>query len=190
MSGFELFFSLFGLILGLAITVVVGGMSNVLRERTRVAIGWLTPMLAWVVLFDLASLWVNSWTGLRDIPVAYGPFLSALIVAAIYFFAASMVFPKVAADWPSLDDYYLRHYRFVLGGVAGANLGLGAIIAIVSRETIWARLDDTLHHPTSAIFWSMLVLLLLIPKRPVQLIGLGVLIAMFVYGAVNLWTTR
>lgn len=39
MSAFEFFFSLFGLILGLAIAVVIGGLSDMLRERTPVKIG-------------------------------------------------------------------------------------------------------------------------------------------------------
>lgn len=190
MSGFELFFSLFGLILGLAIAVVVGGMSDALRERTRVRTGVLTPMLALVVLFDIATLWVNSWDGLRDMPVAYGPYLSAMVVAAVYFFAASMVFPKMQTDWPSLDEYYLRHYRFVIGGIMTANLGLGTIIMIADRKTILSQLDVTLHRPTSIVFWGMLILLMLIPKRSVQLIGLGVLIAMFLYGIVAYWGPR
>jgi hypothetical protein len=46
MSAFEFFFSLFGLILGLAIATIAGGMSDVLRERKRIPIGWLTPLMA------------------------------------------------------------------------------------------------------------------------------------------------
>ena len=67
MSAFELFFSLFGLILGLAVAVVIGGLSDLLRERRRIPIGHLTPMLALFVLFDLSSLWVNTYDGMSDI---------------------------------------------------------------------------------------------------------------------------
>src|SRR5690606_15232254 len=93
-TAFELFFSLFGLILGLAVAVVIGGLSDLLRERRRIPIGHLTPMLALFVLFDLSSLWVNTFEGMSDIQVAYGPFVAALVVASAYFFAAGMIFPK------------------------------------------------------------------------------------------------
>jgi hypothetical protein len=122
MSAFEFLFSLFGLILGLAVAVVIGGLSDVLRERKRVPIGWLTPMLALFILWDLSTCWVNAWTGMGDIQVAYGPFGAVLSVAGIYFFAASLVFPKSVSDWPSLDDYYMSHHRYVFAGVLAANL--------------------------------------------------------------------
>jgi hypothetical protein len=71
MSSFDFFFSLFGLILGLSVAVVISGMTDILRERHRLPIGWLTPMLGLSLLFDLTTQWVNSWTGLRSIEVAF-----------------------------------------------------------------------------------------------------------------------
>lgn len=48
MNAFELFFNLFGLILGLAVAKVISGLSDVLRERDPVRVGWLSkrPALA------------------------------------------------------------------------------------------------------------------------------------------------
>lgn len=39
MNAFELFFNLFGLILGLAVAKVISGLSDVLRERDPVRVG-------------------------------------------------------------------------------------------------------------------------------------------------------
>ena len=189
MSAFEFFFSLFGLILGLAIAVVIGGLSDVLRERTRINIGWLTPMLALFVLFDLASLWINTWTGMADIQVAYGPFIAALIVAGIYFFAASMVFPKTATDWPSLDEYYMGHYRWVIGGVIAANFGVTLIE--VAHDRAWSSLlTQLVGSPVTSAWWVVLIVLWAVPRRRVQLSCLALLLLIALYALAAYWDPR
>ena len=45
MSGFEFIFSLFGLILGLALAEGLGGLSRALKASHRVRIGWPTALL-------------------------------------------------------------------------------------------------------------------------------------------------
>jgi hypothetical protein len=186
-TGFELFFSLFGLILGLAVAVVISGLSDILRERSPVKIGWLTPMLALFLLVDLSTLWVNSWTGLNSIEVAYGPFFAAMIVAGLYFFAASMVFPKTATDWPSLDDYYMHRYRYVLGGVLLANLGVTVMDAVANRS--WAPFVRFMAgSEVSAIWWITVIAMLIASRRWVQLAGLSVLLLCALYAMIMFWT--
>jgi hypothetical protein len=186
MSPFELFFSLFGLILGLAIATVIGGLGDVLRERNRIRLGTLTPMLAIFVLIDLSSVWVNAWSGLSDIKVDYGPFVAASIVAAIYFFAASMVFPKVSTDWETLDDYYITHYRWVIGGVMAANFGLIVIQATV--DGAWASIAGAfVGTPVAAIWWTTLLCLWLFRQKRVQMIGLGLLQVIWIYVLFSAW---
>ncbi len=65
MSGFDLVFAAFGLLLGLAISEVLGGFSRALklkRGAKPVRIGWLTPLLGLFVLLDLTS-WTPRRTG-------------------------------------------------------------------------------------------------------------------------------
>lgn len=186
MSAFEFFFSLFGLILGLAVATVIGGLSDVLRERKRIPIGWLTPMLAVFVLADLSSLWVNAWSGMANIQVAFGPFVAALIVAGIYFFAASMVFPKTVNDWPSLDDYYMGHHRWVLGGVLTANLGV--ILIDFATNRAWSGLRGAFFgSPITLIWWLALITLCLAPRKQVQAAGLVILLLITLYVLVAYW---
>jgi hypothetical protein len=188
-SAFDFFFSLFGLILGLAVAVLITGLTDILRERHRVAIGWLTPMLGLFLLFDLTTVWVNSWEGLKTIEVAYGPFLSGMIIAAAYFFAANMVFPKDASEWPSLDDYYLKHYRFVLGGVLFANFGV-AVIDGVSKQSFAAFLRDFVHTELGVIWWVTLIAMMFIPRRGFQLAGLTIVLLEGLDALVVFWHPR
>ncbi|WP_409018482.1 hypothetical protein [Brevundimonas vesicularis] len=186
MNAFELFFSLFGLILGLAIAKVIGGLSDVLRDRGRIRIGLLTPMLAVFVLIDLSSVWVNAWGGLSAIEVSYGPFVAASVVASIYFFAAAMVFPKEASDWQSLDDYYMAHYRWVIGGVILASLGLIMIEAHTNQT--WRSLASAMAASTvTIIWWTCLIFLWLVRRKWAQYLGLIALQLIWIYMLLSSW---
>ncbi len=124
MSGFEFFFSLFGLLLGLALAEGLGGLARALKARDRVRIGWPTSLLGLVVSCDVVTFWMYGWS-LRDlIPVTWPTLFGAFVVAAIYYLSASLVFPDDPEDWADLDRHFDRHRRKVLGGILAANIAL------------------------------------------------------------------
>src|SRR5690606_223616 len=91
-----------------------------------------TPLLGLLITTDLISFWSNAWEMHDLIPGGFAALMVAAIIASIYFLAASLVFPRRPADWPDLDDWFLRHRRQVIGGVALANAvmiaGMAAIV--------------------------------------------------------------
>lgn len=121
MSGFDLVFALFGLVLGLAITEVLAGFSRVLKMRGKAHVGWLTPLLGMVVLIDLTSFWSNA-AELRD--VLPGNLLTLIIVMLLvgaYYLIATLIFPADPDEWPDFDLYYDRFNRLILGGMLAIN---------------------------------------------------------------------
>ncbi len=62
MSEFEFAFSLFGLILGLALAEGLGGLARALKASHRVRIGWLTALLGIFVSCDVVTFWVYTWS--------------------------------------------------------------------------------------------------------------------------------
>ncbi|WGM31293.1 hypothetical protein [Brevundimonas sp. NIBR11] len=122
MSAFEFFFSFFGLILGLSVVEVMTGVARVLKQRRRIKVGYVTPLLAVLLLVDLASFWANTWGMLQDIQISLGLLVVGVMVAGVYFLAASMVFADDLDEWPSLDAFYDAHKRWVVGGVWLANM--------------------------------------------------------------------
>lgn len=137
-SAFEFAFTLFGLVLGLALTVVLAGFVGVLKARTsqpgeQIAIrfGLLTPLLAAIVVTDLMSFWISAWY-LRDSIVINQPvLLLGTVIISIYFVTASLIFPDQPTLWPDLDDWFDRHKGQIGIGVGIANVGfsLGPILA-------------------------------------------------------------
>lgn len=125
MSAFEFFFSFYGLLLGLSVAELVGGFSRVLHERHRVRFGWLTPLLALFVAVDLVTFWNQAWVFFRGAPFNPVLLLLGLAIAATFYIAASVTFPRVNAEGfekpIDLDAHFWNHRGVVFGCVLAAN---------------------------------------------------------------------
>lgn len=122
MNGFDIVFALFGLVLGLAITEVLAGFSRVIKMRRHVRVGWLVPLLGFVVLLDLTSFWSQASDMRNIIP---GNLLTMMIVLALvgaYYLIATLIFPDDPEKWPDFDAYYDLVNRKVLGGMLSINI--------------------------------------------------------------------
>ena len=145
MSAFEFFFSFYGLLLGLSVAELVGGFSRLLHERHRVRFGWLTPLLALFVALDLATFWNQAWRFFRGAPFNPALLLIGLVIAATFYVAASVTFPRVTAEGVEtridLDDHFWAHRRVVFGCVLAANAMVWALLALLGLvDAGWAAL--------------------------------------------------
>ena len=129
MSAFEFFFSFYGLLLGLSLAVIATGAATAIQHRHKIRIGWLTPLLAVFVVLDVASFWDFAWTTFRDTPFSYGLLVASMVVAVVYFIAASLVFPHQIEDGQSLDDHFWANRKVVLLLTAAANI-LALLVAL------------------------------------------------------------
>jgi hypothetical protein len=133
---FEYFFTLFGLLLGFILIEVMSGLVRTLRARhptgpgvtADIRIGWLTPLLGAFVLLDVTSWWGNVWSVHETLPLGYDTMFGGVVLAGIYYFAASMVFPGDPKAWPDLDEWFWLYRRQVLGCILAANLVWGPLI--------------------------------------------------------------
>jgi hypothetical protein len=153
-SAFEFFFSFYGLLLGLSVAELVGGFSRVLHERHRVRFGWLTPLLAVFVALDLATFWNQAWRFFRGAPFNPALLLIGLVIAATFYVAASVTFPRVTAEGVEtridLDDHFWAHRRVVFGCVLAANAMVWVLLGLLALA---------LADPAWAAFWTPRVLI-------------------------------
>lgn len=138
MSGFEFIFSLFGLILGLALAEGLGGLARALKASHRVRIGWPTALLGLFVSCDVVTFWMYGW-GLRELlPLSWPVLFGGFLVTAVYFVAASLVFPDDPEEWSDLNAHFDKHHRKVLGGILLAN---AALLVTVGVLAMWPPFD-------------------------------------------------
>lgn len=119
MSEFEFVFALFGLLLGLSLTEVLGGLGRAIEARlcpgSEVRIGWLTPMLGAFVILDLLSFWQAAWVNRNIVGVSGESLLAVTAFASAYYLAAYLVFPRAAESVGDFDAHFFRVRRIVIG---------------------------------------------------------------------------
>jgi hypothetical protein len=133
-SAFEFFFGFYSLILGLSVVEVLNGFARTLRARRKLRLGYCTPLLALFVLLDLIQFWSDTWNRDQGIPVNAGVLTVALAIAAVYYLAASLIFPDRLEEWESLDDYYDGHKRQVILASLTANLLSVFALPLIARQ--------------------------------------------------------
>lgn len=192
MSGFDLVFAAFGLLLGLAISEVLGGFSRALklkRGARAVRIGWLTPLLGLFVLLDLTSFWLTAYEARAQMDANYLTLTAVLALVGVYYLAATLIFPDEPEEWPDFDHWYDRHKRLVIGGVLCANIGsiIGQIALEIYRPSTGPALSaDADYWMGLALLglFGALIALLFVRHRWINGALLVALIAILVVGSV------
>lgn len=182
MSAFEFFFSFYGLLLGLSVAELVGGFARVLHERHRVRFGWLTPLLALFVAIDLVTFWNQAWVFFRGAPFNPALLLVGLVIAATFYIAASVTFPRVSAEGVEtridLDDHFWAHRRLVFGCVLAANAIVWILLgALALADPDWAAVWSVRTVIGVGIFAVSTAVAAFAPQRRVVISALLVVLA-------------
>jgi hypothetical protein len=185
MSAFEFFFSFYGLLLGLSLAVIATGAATTIQHRHKLRIGWLTPLLAIFVALDVASFWDFAWTIFRDVPFSYGLLVASLLVAVVYFIAASLVFPHEIEGGMSLDDHFRANRKIVLLLTAVANV----LALLVALPIILAKPTATMlviNYAFGIVVYMALVVPAALTRSKTLFAWLtGIHIALYLFSAVT-----
>lgn len=188
-SAFEFFFSFYGLLLGLSVAELVGGFARVLHEKQRIRFGWLTPMLALFVAIDIATFWNQAWVIFRGAPFNLALLVMSLVIAATFYIAASITFPRVSSDSNErldLNRHFWAHRRMVMACVMIANLIVAVLVLILaSADEGFARLANTPR------LWIGLGVFCLgtatVAFAPWRRVAVGALILLVAFHGWNVW---
>jgi hypothetical protein len=149
MSGFEFFFSLYGLVLGLSVVEIIGGVARLTHDAKGVRIGLLTPVLITVLLTDLCGFWVTAYLLYNEQPLNYLIVVLSLFAASLYYLAAAIVLPRDLTQEPDLDAVYLQHRRLIMACIAIAGLVMFELIpsltptGFAQRLAFWTTLSQS-----------------------------------------------
>ncbi|WP_294124310.1 hypothetical protein [Sphingomonas sp.] len=183
MSAFDLDFSLYSLLLGLALVQVLSGLVQTVQSPDRVKMGWLTPLLGLFVILDLTSFWTIAWSVRDAAPPGFLALLYGLAVMGLYYFAASLVFPTRPEDYANLDQHFFRYRRIVIGAVIGCNL-----LAWTGQALIGVNPVPRVQDAAAITVWlvSLLALMLLRKPKPLLVLLIFVIAIYPVSGALSL----
>ncbi len=171
MNGFDLLFSLLSLLLGLAMAEILGDLGKVIDRRQTMKIGWLTPLLAIVVLLDLGSFWGSAYDYRKVLIANDLSVLAVLAFASVYYLIATLVVPEDLEGVKDLNAHYWRNRRIVVGGIILLNLpNIPLTIAVGAGPVTWTIV---------VIFYSLLVALLTARDSRVNIVLLLLVISIY-----------
>ena len=188
MSAFEFFFSLYGLVLGLSVVEIVSGFARLAHDRRGVRIGWLTPMLAALMLLDLANFWISAFRRLQGYELSYAVLVIALGISALYYVAASVVFPRDFRAEPDFDAVFLRHRRLVMSIMIAAGIIAFEILPALSAEgraERWSVWTDPVSALVPLSFIACSAGIMVFKDKRIHLALLAVLIGMYLVGFIT-----
>lgn len=154
-DAFGFMFAFYGLLLGLAVAEVVSGFSRAYDERKTRRLGFITPLFGVLLLVDLITFWMNAWA-YRELPtINYLAAFAVALVALLYYFAATQVFPKVT-ETATLDDHIMGHRREVAFSVLASNLLTQIPPATSAITTPWPLSDVMLWAGLNLTYYCLL----------------------------------
>jgi hypothetical protein len=182
MAPFSIFFSLYGLLLGLSVAVVVAGFARLLKARPRFWPGWLVPLLGIFIMLDITSFWNGAWRAREWMIPEYGHLFLGMVVISVYYLAASMVFPDKGESAADFDAHYFENRRAILLAIAFCNVavfGWQDYLAIHELPLAWWFFV--------LAYYTLLLVAAFTPSRRLSTACLSGLIALYLsHAAVNL----
>jgi hypothetical protein len=185
-DSFSYFIVFYGLILGLALTELLGGFAHMVRAKALRKLEPQTALLAVFILIDICSTWVDGWLSLKTVTVDFAGLWAPVLLAICFYLAAAVVFPHDEADHERLADYYRERKRFIVGLLLAGEM--------LIHVTYLGVFEDRLAHQP-AVFWlwtipynaaiegSMVALLLVRSRRA----NIALLVALILLLTIPYW---
>jgi hypothetical protein len=185
-DSFSYFIAFYSLLLGLALTELLGGFAHMVRAKALRKLEPQTALLALFILIDICSTWVDGWLSLKSVTVDFAGLWAPVLLAICFYLAAAVVFPHDDADHERLADYYRERKRFIVGLLFAGEL--------LIHVTYLGVFEDRLAHQP-AVFWlwtipynaaiegSMIALLLVRSRRA----NIAFLIALILLLTIPYW---
>jgi len=196
MTGNELIFQLFALLLGFAVAELLAGLARAWRisagatkTTTKVRVGWLVPLLGLLLLCDQTHFWISAYGMRSQLAFNYWTMLTVLAIIGGYYVLSTFVFPDEPADWPDFDEYYLATNRIVIGGMFAVNfatlLHLGRQISLGLDPSTLPFAQHWASLVTVFLYFPGLIALWFVKSPRGNLVLLCFMIALLLIGAVG-----
>jgi hypothetical protein len=179
---FSYFITFYSIILGLAVTELLGGFARIVRAQSLRKLEPQTALLALLTLVVVTTAWLDARDSLESVTMNFRGVAAPIAMAIFYYLGAAVVFPHDDADHERLADYYTGRKRFIVGMLLAGQI-LDEVIFIPHFRDLLAR--------TPALFWlwavpygtaiaAGLVALLLVRSRRANIVMLVAMILLLV----------
>jgi hypothetical protein len=181
MDAFSFIFGFYGLMLGLAVTELLGGFAAFARERRIRELEPQTALLALVIFIDICATWLDAWRTLKNASLSFEALLAPILVATCFYLAAALTFPRKSNELDNLAAYYASKKWFAAALLLAAEVLIGITFIGGYQESL-------AHAPARFWLWQLpyklalclsWIALIAVRGRRANLIVLAILILLF-----------
>ncbi len=140
MDRFSFFFAFYGLILGLAVTELLGGFAGMVRAHAIRKLEPQTALLALLTFVIICVSWIDAWSTMKTVTLDLAGLWAPILIGTAYYLAAAVIFPRDPAKYEELATYYSERKRFVLSLLIIAEL----LVTVTYRS---AYVEHFTHRP-------------------------------------------
>lgn len=148
MDQFSYFIVFYSIVLGLAVTELMSGFARMVRARALRKLEPQTALIAILTFVMLMTSWVDGWLTLKSVTIDFAGLWAPILMAILYYLAASVIFPHHEADHERLADYYRERRPFVIGML---------LLCGLFTHFIYRHMFVGLFHQQPAVFWLWIV---------------------------------
>lgn len=148
MDQFSVFFTFYGLILGLAVTEILASVGAYVRARPLRSLEAQSGLLAFVVFLVICATWIDAWATRNDFSLGFASMWAPIGAATAYYLAAVVVLPKERGDYEDMSAYLTRRKSFVVW-----MLILAELFVKITYLPTFSRQFET----EPAVFWFLAV---------------------------------
>ena len=114
--------------LGLAVAELLGAFAAILRESAPPRLGVVTPLVGLQILVEMLANYVDAWKIFRGVGVSLAELALPAFIGLLYYVAAVIIVPRQLSEWVSLDDYFDKRRKWIVGTLLLANATASAAI--------------------------------------------------------------
>ena len=100
-------------------------------------------MLGLQILVEMLANYVDAWKLFRGVGVSLADLALPTFIGLLYYVAAVIIVPRQLSEWVSLDDYFDKRRKWIVGTLLLANATISATftpswLARFSEDGAWA----------------------------------------------------
>ena len=122
MDEFEVFFTFYGLILGLAAAEILNSLGGLARKGALRAIRLQTALLAFLIFLLICATWIDAWGHRETFKLDFRSLWAPIGAATAYYLAAVVVLPREVSEWGDMDAYFAARKRFIIAVLIAAEM--------------------------------------------------------------------
>lgn len=122
MDEFEVFFTFYGLLLGLAAAEILNSLGGLARDgalRAMRAQAWLIAFLTFLLI---CATWIDAWSLRATFKLDLRSLWAPIGAATAYYLAAVVVLPRKSSDWGDMDAYFAERKSFIVATLVAAEV--------------------------------------------------------------------